>query len=192
MGMAATETNWTAEMVRALPEDGKRYECIDGELLVSTTPEVTHQRAVGEMYYRLRLALDPLRQVEVLTSPADIELEPTTLVQPDVFVCPQNTRRGMHQWSDIASLHVAIEVLSPSTARVDRVKKRRFFARVGVPQYWVVDCASEVIEVSTPADASVTVLDDVLRWSPPAGGPDFVLDLPVYFRYVATLELPES
>ncbi len=60
-----------------------------------------------------------------------------------------------------------------------------------MPQYWVVDGESEVIEVSTPADGSVTVHDDVLRWSPPAGGPDFVLELSAFFRYVSTGELPE-
>jgi Uma2 family endonuclease len=186
IGMPAVETYWTAEMVRALPDDGNRYECIDGELLVSPSPRTPHQRAVGELYYGLRQHCDPLRVVEVLTSPADVELEPTTLVQPDVFIYPLIEGRGAAVWSELTSLRVAIEVLSPSTARHDRVTKRRFFRRVGVPEFWVVDIASEVIEISTPTNPDVRVESETLLWTPPGQGTPFELPLAPFFRYVRT------
>ncbi len=88
MGMPAVSGEWTAEMVRALPEDGNRYEVVDGELLVTPAPAFRHQSVAGEIFVRLREYLDTQSVGDVLYSPADIEFEPRTMVQPDIFVFP--------------------------------------------------------------------------------------------------------
>jgi Uma2 family endonuclease len=181
MGMPATSTYWTAEMVRALPDDGNRYECIDGELLVSPSPSTLHQRLVGELYHQLRLLLDPLGSVEVMMSPADVELEPDSIVQPDLFVYPLREGRGITTWRELTGLLIAIEVLSPSTIRNDRGKKRSFFARVGVPEYWVVDPSSEVVEISVPGNSDVRLESELLLWQPPADAATIAIDLPKLF-----------
>lgn len=108
---------WTAEMVRALPDDGQRYECVDGELLVSPAPDFPHQRIVGAVYRRLYEYLRGTTLGEVSFSPADIELDRHTLVQPDVFVVPLGAAGPPRTWRDIEGLLLAVEVLSPSTAR---------------------------------------------------------------------------
>ena len=85
MGMVAP-TFYTAAMVRAMPEDGKRYGVIDGELLVTPAPGWPHQRALRDLLLLLHPYVRQHRLGEALLAPADIELDARTLVQPDLFV----------------------------------------------------------------------------------------------------------
>src|SRR2546430_3751507 len=130
MGMAAP-TYSTADMVRALPDDGNRYETVHGELLVSPAPGLEHQYVMLELAARLRdyLRIRPLGQV--LVSPADISWSPDVLVQPDVFVTAIAEARTF-DWTQIKTLLLAIEILSPSTSRYDRFTKRRLYQEYGV------------------------------------------------------------
>lgn len=185
MYMPATTQRWTAEAVRALPDDSNRYELIDGELLVTPAPRAPHQRAVGELYFRLRQYLDIERVGEVLSSPADIELEPESIVQPDIFVTPFVDGRPAPNWPDMKTLLLACEVLSPTTARYDRVTKRRFFSRTGVAEYWVVDLDARIVERSRPSDERFEVITDTLIWHPTGAATPFVLELPSFFAAIA-------
>jgi len=116
MSMPHSATRWTAEMVRAIPEDGNRYEVVDGELLVTPSPSDLHQRAVILLVVALHDYIRTAGVGEVLTSPADIELDPHGMVQPDVFVRGLVGGRPARGWNTGAPLLLAIEVLSPSTA----------------------------------------------------------------------------
>jgi Uma2 family endonuclease len=120
----------------------------------------------------------------VLASPADLQLEPGTVLQPDVFVVPTADGRGPGAWAEIASLLLAVEVLSRGTARADRVTQRRFFQRVGVAEYWVVDVGSRVIERWRPGDDRPEVLDLRLDWQPAGAAGSFTLDLGEFFARV--------
>ena len=182
--MPATNQRWTAEMVRALPDDGNRYELIDGELLVSPSPRLVHQQATALLWQALYTYVRAQNVGRAYMSPADIELEPETIAQPDVFVVPLAAGRGPRDWTDISSLLVAAEVLSPSTARDDRVTKRRFYARKHVPEYWVVDADARVIERWRPGDSRPELLDERLEWHPAGAAEPLVLDLVAYFRAV--------
>ena len=184
MHMPVTQRHWTAGTVRALPDDGNRYELIDGELLVTPAPRGSHQRAVGELYYRLRLYLEQERVGEAVTSPADIELEPDTIVQPDIFVVPLSGGKAWKEWLDIKDLLVACEVLSPSTARYDRVTKRRFFSRTRVLEYWVADLDGELFERTLHGDEKVEVISEELIWHPAGAVAPFVLDVRAFFQRV--------
>src|SRR5687767_4902988 len=86
MGMPAQNIEWTAEMVRALPDDGNRYEAVDGELLVSPAPTPRHQAVLARLFLILSPYVTQHRLGWVWWSPADIELSPHTVVQPDLFV----------------------------------------------------------------------------------------------------------
>ena len=171
---------WTAAMVRAFPEDGNRYEVVDGELLVTPAPRSVHQRAVREMTFALHEWIkEQGTGEEVLMSPADIELELHGLVQPDIFVAPV-----VRNWKDVRSLTLAVEVLSPSTEQNDREKKRHLFSRVGVPEYWIVDCDRRCVERWRPGDEAPETLTTMLEWHPHGAGAAFVLDLAGYFKAV--------
>lgn len=161
---------WTAERVRALPDDGNRYECIDGALLVSPSPAARHQRAVRDLLLALAPFVRSHALGEVLQAPADLELEPGTLVQPDLFVlAPRADGAPVRDWRDVEGLRLAVEVLSPGTARYDRTVKRRFFQRVGVPEYWVVDLDARVVERWRPHDERPEIVSGTLVWTPLEG-----------------------
>lgn len=182
MHMPATQDRWTAAAVRALPDDGNRYELIGPELLVTPAPRTSHQRAVFELAVRLRGYLDVQQVGEVLVSPADIELEPDTIVQPDVFVLAASAGEPIREWPDVKRLLLACEVLSPNTARYDRVVKRRFFARTNVDEYWVLDPEAELVERTRRGDERVEVITDDLTWHPHGEADPLIIALPEFFR----------
>ena len=177
MGMPAHETEWTAEMVRALPDDGKRYEILDGVLIVSPSPTWQHQRAVRILLVALDAYCREHSLGEALAAPADIEFSPKDLVQPDLFVVPEIRS----SWTEVRSLLLACEVLSPSTARSDRYDKRRTYQRYRVPEYWIIDLDAWVAERWLPDDTRPEVLNENLEWRPRGDIPSLVLNLPQFF-----------
>ncbi|MBI4421343.1 MAG: Uma2 family endonuclease [Gemmatimonadetes bacterium] len=189
--MPQATQEWTAEMVRALPDDGKRYEVIDGELFVTPSPRLLHQRACLELTLLLRPYVRLHRLGEVLQSPADIEFDPKTLVQPDVFVAPLVGGRRPRTWKEVTGLLLAIEVLSPSSARADRVVKRRRYQRAGVPDYWLVDLDARLVERWRPSDQRPELVSETLAWQPFPSLEPFAIDLPAFFTEVAPEEEPE-
>ena len=181
MGMPQAAEVWTAERIRALPDDGLRHEVVDGEHLVTPAPRLVHERAVELLRDALRPFVRAHALGECFASPADIEFDPLTMTQPDVFV---TARRKAKAWSEILPLLLAVEVLSPSTARADRIVKRRRFQRAKVPEYWVVDLDARLVERWRPGDRSPEVLSERLEWRPEAGLTPLPFDLPVFFREV--------
>ena len=185
MGMPHTAERWTADMVRALPDDRNRYEVIDGELLVTPAPSTLHQRALAILHIRLAEYLRGQPWGEVLFSPADISFRDDMLVQPDLFVVPAKPDgRRVRKWTEIRALLLAIEVLSPSTARADRQVKRRLYQREGVAEYWIIDLDARVVERWRPTDERPEVLTTVLTWQPEPAVVPLELDLPEFFRAV--------
>jgi Uma2 family endonuclease len=180
MGMAAP-MSWTAEMVRALPDDGNRHEVVDGELLVTPSPGRTHQRAVRDIFLPLNAYVRAQQLGEVIFSPSDVELDHSSLVQPDVYVQGLIGGRPSKDWNDGAPLLLVVEVLSPSTARADRMTKRRRYQRAGIPEYWIVDTDGRVIERWRPEDTRPEVLAETISWQPAPTAAPLVIDLPQMF-----------
>lgn len=169
MGMPAP-LYYTADMVRALPEDGNRYEVVHGELLVTPAPRALHQRVQRRLIARIDayLSLNPVG--EIFGSPADLSWGDDILVQPDLFVARPDEANTL-DWRRVKHLLLAIEILSPSSSRADRFTKRRLYQEVGVPLYWMVDADEQVVEVWTP-DATFPVFERrQLTWLP-AGARD--------------------
>jgi Uma2 family endonuclease len=184
MGMPNPSGGWTAAQVLALPEDGQRYEVVDGKLLVSPAPSRVHQRAVGELYAGLRAYVRAHRIGELLLSPGDVELDPRTLVQPDLFVAPLDAEHPGRTWREIDRLLLAVEVLSPATAHADRHIKRRRYQRHGVPEYWIVDLDARLVERWRPEDERPEILTERLVWQPAGAAEALVLDLERLFDAV--------
>lgn len=186
MSMPASHRRWTADEVRALIDEARpapRYELIEGELLVTPAPGPSHQMAAALLWKALQEYLEPRGLGTAYLSPADIELAPETIVQPDVFVVPPSSSR-LETWREVRGLLLSAEILSPSTARHDRVTKRRFFKDKGVPHYWVVDLDARVFECwEAPRDLAVLV-DNRLEWRPEGASEPFVMSLPDYFARV--------
>ena len=185
MAMPAQHTEWTVEMVRALPDDGNRYEVIDGELFVTPAPSLIHQRAVAELLDILRPYVKAHRIGEALASPADVIVYGRRkFVQPDVFVLPLMNGKRVQAWSDVGRLLLTVEVISPSTRRADREDKRVLYAEKGVPEYWIVDTDERIVERWRPDDTPVEILSESLEWKPDHDAPPLVIDLLAYFDRV--------
>ena len=184
MGMANATNDWTAELVEAIPNDGNRYEVIDGELFVTPAPGSKHQAAVGELLLLLQAYLRATRIGYAWVSPADIRYGRHTLVQPDVFVVPLVNGRRPASWREISGLLLAVEVLSPSSKRADRDLKRRLYQRQGIPEYWMIDVNACRLERWRSDDKHPDIVVGTLEWRPDQSHPPLVIDLPAYFSDV--------
>ena len=172
---------WTAEMVRALPEDGNRYEVVYGELLVTPSPRMWHEFIVQRLIESIGVYLRHEPVGFVLGSRGDISWSPDTLVQPDVFVMRPDEARTL-KWTRIRNLLLIAEVLSPSSATTDRFLKRRRYQEARVPLYWIVDGDERQVEVWTPDDLFPRIERDRLTWQPGGGAGSFSLSLQELFR----------
>jgi Uma2 family endonuclease len=181
--MPTPHTEWTVEMLHELPDDGNRYEILNGALLVSPAPTWQHQRTIARLHlllapYALGLGLD------VLMAPAAVTWSPHTELQPDLLVVPLVNGQPAERFEDVGVLELAVEVLSPSSVRVDRFSKRREYQVRGVSEYWVVDVASRLVERWRPTDDEPEIIFETLQWQPRAGSAPLTIDLSQYFRTV--------
>ena len=139
----------TYEDYAALPSgDGWRYEIHDGELSVSPTPTFRHQQIVATLLGILHRHVVAYDLGEVVPSPITVVLSDTPVVEPDIVYIAKEQMGiiGARGTIDGAPM-LAIEVLSPSTARLDRQTKKQLFERYGVPWYWIVDADARCIDV---------------------------------------------
>jgi Uma2 family endonuclease len=182
--MATATKRWTREEVLALQDaarPGVRYELIDGELLVSPAPTNRHQLVVSAFLFRLYGYCRQHRIGRALASPADISLDRASTMQPDVFVVPADIPLPWSGWEDVTRLLLALNVLSPSTARGDKTVKRTFLQRLRVPEYWIVDHHARLVERWRPDDERAEPLTKTLTWQPVPTIEPLVIDLPELF-----------
>lgn len=185
MGMPAeTRQRWTArevrELIAAAPLATPRYELVDGELLVTPSPSFWHQDAVGLLLIALSEYLEREPVGHALASPSDVELEPESVKQPDVYVIPTHElQRLRREGFPVRELLVAIEVISPSTGRYDRVTKRPLYQR-HVSEYWIVDLDSRLVERWQRGDDRPRVLTTTLEWHPEGATDPFRLDVATF------------
>ncbi len=134
MSVMPRDHEWTVDDLAHTPDDGLRYELVDGVLLVSAAPSNLHQIALGELYVLVRAAAPA--DVRVMLAPTDYQPTRRRSLQPDLLVA---RRSDVGATPITAPLLLAVEVLSPSTRSVDLTLKRNLYAESGVAAYWVVD-----------------------------------------------------
>ena len=146
--MDSVRTVLTYEDYAALPDDHRRYEIHDGELSVTPTPTFRHQLIIARLLGMLRDHVVAHDLGEVVPSPITVVLSNTNVVEPDIVYIAKERLGIVSARGTIDGVPtLAIEVLSPSTARIDRQTKKQLFERYGVPCYWIVDIDARVIEV---------------------------------------------
>lgn len=169
MGMPAHDTQWTADMVRALPDDGNRYEVLDGELFVTPAPSLRHQAVLANLFAALHRYVADHGLGWVWWSPADLQFSPQRLLQPDLFVVLDRGQGEPRTWDDVNELLLVVEALSPATARADRRIKRPIYQSQGIPEFWIVDIDARLVERWRPGYDRPEVITDVLQWQPTPG-----------------------
>ena len=175
--MAALVPRYTAQEVRRFPDDGLRYEVIRGELFVSPAPGTAHQRAVRDVCRRLQDYLEAHGVGEALPAPFEVEFAEDSAVQPDVIVILEAQRPRLSRKRLTGAPAVAIEIVSYTSKRTDRIQKRRLYQDAGVGEYWIVDLELRRVERWRPADAEPELVTGRLVWRPAPDVPPFWLDL---------------
>jgi Uma2 family endonuclease len=166
MGMALSIPRYTVDQLDRFPDDGNRYELLDGMLLVTPLAEAAHQVVAGRLHVALANALSGAAHVYVV-SPGAIVAPPRTQLQPDVLV--YRSPAGLAtKWASVTEHWLAVEVLSPSSRIYDRQFKRDAYHALGVAEVWLVDIVEQTIEVSRPHVAA-EIVRDVIRFQPATG-----------------------
>lgn len=183
MAMRATHSDWTVDMLDALPDDGNRYEIIDGRLFVTPAPSDVHQLVVGAMHGRLREYLRPTSVGRVIISPADVRRPDRrrNRVQPDVFVIRLKDQQRPPYPFDLADLLLAVEVESPSDPAYDYQTKRELYLSNGIPEYWVVNASARTVARWRSGHESAELATARLVWQPDGMTAPLTIDLPAFF-----------
>lgn len=137
----------TYEDLANTPEDGKRYEIIDGKLYVSPAPRVRHQVVVGELHANLYNFLKGHPVGRVYLGPCDVLLSLHDVVEPDLLFVARGHEEILTELNLQGPPDLVVEVLSPSNRRHDEVRKWRLYERSGVREYWIVDAAKGRIRI---------------------------------------------
>jgi Uma2 family endonuclease len=181
---AVADRLWTAAEVQALPDDpAHRHECVDGVLLVSPTPRLVHQGAVTALAVLLEGLVRPRGVGTVFVAPSEWVLDPRTLVQPDLYVVPLVEGRRPRTYEERTHALLFVEVLSPGTARFDRVVKRERYLRAGI-EYWIIDLDARLVERWRPGDDRPSLHTEELVWQPVGTDASFDIALSPFFAEV--------
>ncbi|HYL04554.1 MAG TPA: Uma2 family endonuclease [Thermoanaerobaculia bacterium] len=147
MTVRSAPSKMTYQDLLRLPEDLLRHELIEGEHIVSAAPTLRHQRVAFNLAFAISAFVRPRALGEVFMAPVDVLFSQFDVVEPDVlFVAAVNAPRLRESHVEGAP-DLAIEVLSPSSVRIDRVRKLSLFERHGVREYWLADPATDTLEV---------------------------------------------
>jgi Uma2 family endonuclease len=168
---------WTYGNLAALPDDHLRHELIDGEHVVTPSPNTLHQTISLNLVRLLLPCLDEHRLGQLLSAPFDIKCSPFTVLVPDlVFFTAARFARVVNEKHATAAPDLVVEILSPGTRRRDKGRKRAIYDREGVREYWIVDPESRSITAlrRPRADAGLT---DVTTLTLDAGA---TLDSPLF------------
>lgn len=146
--MPKATIKFTYEDYKNLPEsETKRYELIEGELIMVPSPTFAHQDISANLAFALAKFVREHKLGKVLNAPLDVVLDDENVVQPDIIFISQTRSHIIHKEAIKGAPDLVIEILSPSTGERDRTVKKKLYARAGVMEYWLVDPESKTIEV---------------------------------------------
>jgi Uma2 family endonuclease len=139
---------WTYLHYAALPDDGQRYEIIDGALYAITpAPSVWHQKVVLRIARYLSTHVEDMGRGQVFIAPIDVELAYNVVVQPDILVILNEGKEKITPSRIIGAPDLVVEVSSPGTAGHDRREKQDAYAHAGIPEYWIADPLAQTVEL---------------------------------------------
>jgi Uma2 family endonuclease len=164
MAMAISGPQYTVDDLDRFPDDGNRYELLDGQLLVTPAPSPAHQIVANRLQTLITAVLFDVAHV---VGPGVVVRKPKTQLQPDVLVYSARISPRA-DWSEITGFWLAIEVLSRSSQVYDRDFKRDAYLAIGVEQVWLVDWRERCVDISRKPGESKRVRDSI-RWRPPEG-----------------------
>ena len=151
---------WTYDDYARLPEDGKRYEVIRGELYMSAAPRPLHQRVITRLSFYLEGFLDETRLGTAFVAPIDVIL-PNQLgdpVLPDIVFISRESLHLVEELNIQGAPQLVVEVLSPSNPAHDRSLKYELYGQAGVLEYWIIDPRERTVEIHQLRDGAYTLV----------------------------------
>jgi Uma2 family endonuclease len=176
MAMAITVPLYTVDDLERFPDDGNRYELLDGVLLVTPQAAAVHQVVANRIQFELSASLQKPGLAHIV-GPGAVVRMPRTQLQPDILVYPARFSPRT-DWRKITEHWLAVEILSRSSRVYDREFKRDAYFALGLQQVWLVDWRDQSVEVYT-SRARRRVVRDKVRWR--IAGTEVVIDLSEVF-----------
>jgi Uma2 family endonuclease len=178
MHMAASPKQWTLAELHSLPDDGNKYELVDGELYVTPPPNADHETILA----RLSRLLEPYvahMGLGFVYHPRSVFRVGGSEVEPDLMVrqAPPHARTA---WEEMPPPILVVETFSPYTRRRDVGVKREFYERNGIAEYWMIDPERETITVARPGEDDRTVNDRIM-WHPAGASEPLAISVPEVF-----------
>ena len=178
MLMAQTTPAWTLAELDRLPDDGNKYELVDGELFVTPAPSPAHEALATELLDIL-FPYVKAQRLGSLVFPRSVVRQKGSEVEPDMMVRP-STPTHPKTWAEMPTPLLVVEILSRTTRRRDNEQKRAYYLRIGVAEYWIVDRFTRTIHVITP-NADDVVCELELVWFPSGATEALQVDVAAYF-----------
>lgn len=139
----------TVEDLDAMPEDGNRYEVIEGELFVSRAPGIPHQIVSGNLFYQIKNYLEQNPIGQVIATPGLVFSQYSGVIPDIVFYTHERGGDIISGERLVAAPNIVIEILSPGRENIsrDRVAKRQLYAKHNVEEYWIIDSENRSVEI---------------------------------------------
>jgi Uma2 family endonuclease len=180
MAMPVAVPRYSVDDLESFPDDGNRYELLDGVLLVSPAPSFLHEIVVQRIRDELTAYLG--KSARVFTRGA-VQIRPRTQLEPDLLVIPATIRVTRKvTWSDVRGWWLAVEVSGRGSRIYDRDAKQPAYPRLGVREAWRADLGDCCIEITRQGQDNVTRYLDQLTWHPPEMPHPLVIDIPAVFE----------
>ncbi|MFN8525847.1 MAG: Uma2 family endonuclease [Chloroflexota bacterium] len=129
-----------------LPDDGRQYEIVDGDVFVNPAPNIDHQRTNRSLYGDVWGYVEGHHLGEVFFAPVDVVLSETNVIQPDIVYVANDRLDVIREAGIVGAPTLVVEIISPKRASRDRLVKRQLYERFGVPYYWIADRETRTIE----------------------------------------------
>jgi Uma2 family endonuclease len=139
--------SWTYDDYAALPDDGNRYEIVNGVLVMAPSPTPEHQSIAVRIAYYMFPHIELAGIGRLFTAPIDVDLGPKSVYQPDLVIVLNTHLDRVAEKKITGAPDLVIEVASPSTAAYDRLTKYEKYAHAGITEYWIVKPTSHTVEV---------------------------------------------
>ncbi|MFQ5769732.1 MAG: Uma2 family endonuclease [bacterium] len=153
---------FTYEDYLLLPDDGKRYEIIEGELFMTPAPIIKHQNVLRELGKHIDNFVVTHNLGIVFLAPCDVILSKTNIVQPDIIFISKENRVMIKEKNIQGAPDLLIEITSPNTKERDLVLKKKLYAKFGVKEYWIVFMQEEMVKIWKLEDDAI-ILDGVFE-----------------------------
>lgn len=141
-----SSVEFTYEDYTQFPDDGKRYEIIEGELFMSPSPRTKHQRILVKLLTAISSFLEGENMGEVFAAPYDVILSSKNVIQPDIIFVADKNKSIITEKNITGSPDFVIEIISPSNRIMDLKKKKALYEEFKIPEYWIVDPDLETID----------------------------------------------